>query len=248
MDKCPKCKEEIDEGDDRISYGRDGKPYCYICGYHHTETVEVKPNSSHSSGYPLARIMKKKEQEIIEEIRNHANCSECNLYYTGQAKKNKCMDKHEYNVSVRWDNILKALSLLKKEHEKDMINWKEESKHFKEILSDNVELKKELELEIHKSFTYFKEKLKALKEVNELKEFIKGECVTRDEANKSIHEAIQVIKKKCEKEKEEIFKEIEDYLGELSVDDRYDNVTLIAVLNFLTKQQHKQKHTSPKKR
>ena len=46
MEKCPKCKEDIDEGDNRITYGRDGKPYCYSCGYHPKETKEVKPNSS----------------------------------------------------------------------------------------------------------------------------------------------------------------------------------------------------------
>ena len=99
-------------------------------------------------------------------------------------------------------------------------NWIDEIRiYINRLEKQTKELKKELELEIHKSFTYFKEKLKALKEVNELKEFIKGECVTRDEANKSIHEAIQVIKKKCEKEKEEIFKEI-DKVKDMDIDNK----------------------------
>lgn len=42
MIKCLKCKEDIDEGDTRITYGRDGKPYCYSCGYHPKETNKTK--------------------------------------------------------------------------------------------------------------------------------------------------------------------------------------------------------------
>ena len=130
--------------------------------------------------------MTNKEQEIGKRIKGLVD----NFYKTpiGELPKEHfwidrnshlCCGQFHTNIKV---DITEALSLLKKEHEKE--------------LDDTIET---FDIYIKDLINKYK------KEVKELKDFIKGDCVTRDEANKSIHEAIQVIKKKCKAQKDEIF-------------------------------------------
>ncbi len=103
--------------------------------------------------------------------------------------------------------------------------------------------------------------LEQYKELNsqlqEKDDFIKGYCVTRDEANKSIHEAIQVIKKKAEKDKEEIFNDMEFWIVsriEVNSDEFSDNPLLRSQIqiafrkffNYVIKEL-KQKHNEKKR-
>ncbi len=177
---------------------------------------------------------KDKEQEIGKKIKGLVD----DFYKTpiGELpKEHFWIDRNshlycgQFHTNIKVD-ITEALSLIQKEHEKEL----------------------ELELEIHKSSTYFQEKLKALKEVDELEDELVMTKGIKDNYGQNMnawrkksmgqHHYIKNLKQqlqKCEKEKEEIFKEIDKRIkfckkefGETSE------------IDFL--EQLKQKHTSPK--